>query len=73
LLHLPQSKICVHYQHKMLPTAARNHYKTNVVYKFNVSDLEKCFSLVHWYIHGPRDREVKSTFAAKLGFISVDT
>jgi hypothetical protein len=44
-----------------------------VVYKFNVSDLEKFFSREHWYIHGLRDREVESTFAAKLGFISVDT
>ena len=50
-----------------------HQFKTNVVYKFNVSDLEKCFSLVHWYIHGLRDREVEPTFAAKPGFVSVDT
>ena len=60
----------MHDQHKMLH---EHQHKTNVVYKFNVSGLEKNFSRVHWYIYGLRDREVESTFAAKLGFISVDT
>jgi hypothetical protein len=47
--------------------------KINVVHKFNESDREKYFSLVHWYIHEVRDGDIDSTFSAKLGFISVDT
>jgi hypothetical protein len=46
-----------------------NLYQTNVVYKFNVSDPERCLSLIHWYIHGLRDRDIDSTFAAKFGFV----
>jgi hypothetical protein len=49
-----------------------HQYKTNVVYKFSISDLERCFSFVHWRFHGLRDRDIDFTFTAKLGFISVD-